>query len=127
MHRDPNVTPLIDVMLVLVIVFMLSAPPTGIDVTLPREDDEGEVIQEPIVLAVDAEGEVAINGHPIDGERLPGLLRDIFESRADKALMVRADGGLRYGQVVDVLDVARGSGVERVGLWGDEPYQPLRR
>ena len=80
----------------------------------------------PIVVSVAADGALAINRQPIDRERFPLVLRDIFESRADKSLVVRAHGRLRYGEVVAILDVARGSGVERVGLWGDEPA-PLTR
>ncbi len=126
--KDINVTPVIDVMLVLLIIFMVVTPLTqaGHDVELPESADDLQLDQEPdpnqLVLNIDEGGQVTINKQPVTWDELPLRIRDIFETRADKTLFLRAAPTLKYGEVVAVLDVARGNGVERVGIVPPDPY-----
>ena len=121
-------TPIIDVMLVLLIIFMVVTPLTqaGHDVELPESADDLREDQEPdpnqLVLNIDAAGQVTINKQPVTWDELPLRIRDIFETRADKTIFLRAAPGLKYGEVIAVLDVARGNGVERVGIVPPDPY-----
>ena len=125
--RDPNVTPIIDVMLVLLIIFMVVTPLTqaGHDVELPESAENVAQDAQPdpnqLVLSIDSQGNVSINKQDVATEALPCRIRDLFETRADKTIFLRAAPNLNYGEVVAVLDICRGNGVERVGIVPPDP------
>jgi biopolymer transport protein ExbD len=116
MHADPNVTPMIDVLMVLLIIFMVIVPMSrrSVDVVLPAPD--GGAAGSGIVLEVGPDGRLALNRQPVAESELGARLRAIYASRPDKIIVVRGDGAARYQDVVTAIDIARGAGVRVVGL-----------
>ncbi|HEX4995406.1 MAG TPA: biopolymer transporter ExbD [Methylomirabilota bacterium] len=113
-----NIIPLVDVILVLLLIFMLTAPLMyrGIDVNLPKSSGKPTAVEERVVLTVTKEQTIYINDKPVALGAVEQALRDLFKNRQDKTLYLRADQALQYGLVVETMDRVRRAGIEKLGM-----------
>jgi biopolymer transport protein ExbD len=120
---EPNIVPLIDVLLVLIIIFMVITPttPKGMDAlvpqpTPPNQKENPDLLAKTIVVQVTAGGKVLINQDQTSWDDLGTRLDEIFKTRAEKVAFVKGDDSVEFAQVARAIDIMRGSGIEKVGL-----------
>jgi biopolymer transport protein ExbD len=120
---DINITPYIDILLVLIIIFMVIQPLTQYDLEArvpqksPEELPENVIVKsDAIVISIDAQGGLRINQDPVNLNQLGQRLFDIYSARANKNMFIQGDGNLPFADVVRVIDIAKGSGVGDIGL-----------
>jgi biopolymer transport protein TolR len=121
-----NVTPLVDVVLVLLIIFIVTAPmlSMGIDVNLPRVKSKTiDVNEEKLVLSINKDGEIFINRTKIPKDDLKVKLESIISARIDKEIFLRADKSVAYGFVVGVMSEIRKAGVDKLGMVTETPEE----
>lgn len=126
---DINVTPLVDVVLVLLLVFMVTAPmmSRGIDVTLPVADQPQTDPEDRITVSVNARGQIFVGEKAVNLVLLEDRLRSMMEGRATRVVYLRADEALPYGKVIEVVDRLKRAGVEQIGFAYDLPRERAER
>jgi biopolymer transport protein ExbD len=119
---EPNVVPFIDVLLVLIIIFMVITPltPKGLDTLVPQPAPPGQeqsaADQRTVVISIDQYDQLQINMDQVTWDQLGVRLEEIFKTRAERVVFVRGDPGLEFQSVAKAIDIAKGAGIDKVGL-----------
>ncbi len=129
---DINVTPFIDILLVLLVIFMVITPitPRGLDAAVPQPPPPGtpppppDELNKTVVVTIDNAGLIKINQDDVELRFLADRFQDIFKTRNDRTIFVNADPDLLFTDVIKVIDVAKGSGVDKVGLMTEQIQAP---
>jgi len=121
-----NVTPFVDVMLVLLIIFMITAPmmEKGVDVALPEVENAPNLaaVKEPLVITVTSKGQIMVGSNRVDSsDKLVPVLQQILAEREDKTVFLEADKAVPYGKVVQVMAAVKRAGVAKLGMVAEEP------
>lgn len=126
-----NVTPLVDVMLVLLILFMITAPMLhqGIEVALPKAESPNlpTRVEDPLVLSINRDGLVYVKDQPVHPTRLVEVLTPQLRGRQDQLVFLKGDRDVPYGRVVEVLDLLRRGGITQIGMVTDRPEADVFR
>lgn len=123
-RADINVTPFIDILLVLLVIFMTISPsvPTGLDTAVPQQPPPGTHKTDPdvLILSIDRSGVIKINQTEVEPSRVVERLHEIFKTRNDHTIFVQADNELLFNDVAQLIDAAKGAGVDRLGLMTEQ-------
>ena len=128
-RADINVTPFVDILLVLLVIFMTLSPtvPTGLKASIPEQPPPGPQRQEPekvIILSMDRNGVIKINQNEIQASHLIEELQGIFKTRSDRTIFVQGDDELLFSDMARLIDAAKGAGVDRLGLMTEKITVP---
>jgi len=128
MMGEINVTPMVDVVLVLLLVFMVTAPmmSRGVDVQLPVANQPQIQPEDRITVSVNAEGRVYVGDRVVNLALLQDQLRGMTSGNPDPVVYLRADEGLRYGTVIEVMDLIKQAGIHRIGFVYQLPDEGAR-